>query len=60
MQQPGSDGVDVEGQGRQHRVNTCQPRLLHDSQKDGTQLAVHCPMCVAMYNKYMGGVDLGD
>ena len=29
-------------------------------QKDGTQLAVQCPLCVALYNKYMGGVDLGD
>ena len=29
-------------------------------QKDGTQVAVSCPMCVALYNKYMGGVDLGD
>ena len=23
-------------------------------------MTVRCPMCVAMYNKYMGGVDLGD
>ena len=29
-------------------------------QKDGTQLAVQYPLCVALYNKYMGGVDLGD
>ena len=29
-------------------------------QKDGTQLDVQCPLCVALYNKYMGGVDLGD
>ena len=29
-------------------------------QKDGTQLAIQCPLCVALYNKYMGGVDLGD
>ena len=28
-------------------------------QKDGTQLAVQCPLCVALY-KYMGGIDLGD
>ena len=29
-------------------------------QKDGTQLTVPCPQCVALYNRYMGGVDLGD
>ena len=28
-------------------------------QKDGTQLDVQCPLCVALY-KYMGSVDLGD
>ena len=29
-------------------------------QKDGTRIAVECPLCVAMYNQYMGGVDVGD
>ena len=29
-------------------------------QKDGTRVAVECPMCVALYNQYMGGVDVGD
>ena len=29
-------------------------------QKDGTRIAVECPLCVALYNQYMGGVDLGD
>lgn len=29
-------------------------------QKDGSQLAVKCPLCIALYNEYMGGVDLGD
>ena len=29
-------------------------------QKDGTQLTVQCPQCVALYNRYIGGVDLGD
>ena len=28
--------------------------------KDGTQLAVQCHLCVAFYNKYMGGIDIGD
>ena len=29
-------------------------------QKDGTQLVVPSPLCIALYNEYMGGVDLGD
>ena len=29
-------------------------------QKDGTRMTVECPLCVALYNLYMGGVDLGD
>ena len=29
-------------------------------QKDGRRIDVECPLCVALYNKYMGGVDLGD
>ena len=29
-------------------------------QKDGTRIAVECPLCVALYNQYMGGVDVGD
>ena len=28
--------------------------------KDGTTMAVPCPVCVALYNKYMGGVDYAD
>lgn len=26
-------------------------------QKDGTRVEVSCPLCVALYNRYMGGVD---
>ena len=40
-------------------ANPDQYTTVNRQQKDGTQLAVCCPMCVAMY-KYMGGVDLGD
>ena len=29
-------------------------------QKDGSRLTVTCPMCVAQYNRYMGGVDHAD
>ena len=29
-------------------------------QKDGTRRAVQCPLCVALYNRFMGGVDHGD
>ena len=29
-------------------------------QKDGTRVEVECPLCVALYNLYMGGVDVGD
>lgn len=29
-------------------------------QKDGTRIDVECPLCVALYNQYMGGVDLSD
>ena len=28
--------------------------------KDGTTVAVPCPVCVALYNMYMGGVDHAD
>ena len=44
-------------------ASTLADRVEHTTvnrrQKDGTQLAVQCPLCVALYNKYMGGVDLG-
>ena len=29
-------------------------------QKDGTRIDVECPLCVALYNEYMGGVDYSD
>ena len=29
-------------------------------QKDGTRISVTCPLCVALYNLYMGGVDEAD
>ena len=29
-------------------------------QKDGTRICVSCPLCVALYNMYMGGVDEAD
>ena len=29
-------------------------------QKDGTRIEVYCPLSVALYNRYMGGVDHGD
>ena len=41
-------------------ANPDEYTTVNRQQKDGTQLAVRCPMCVALYNKYMGGVDLGD
>ena len=30
------------------------------TQKDGTRLDVTCPLCIALYNRYMGGVDHND
>ena len=33
---------------------------VNRQQKDGTQLAIRCPVCVSLYNRFMGGVDLGD
>ena len=30
------------------------------TQKDGTRLDVTCPLCIALYNMYMGGVDYND
>ena len=33
---------------------------VNRTQKDGTHVAVPCPQSVALYNKYMGGVDNGD
>ena len=29
-------------------------------QKDGTRIDVECPLCIALYNQYMGGVDYND
>ena len=29
-------------------------------QKDGTRIDVKCPLCIALYNEYMGGVDYND
>ena len=29
-------------------------------QKDDTRICVSCPLCVALYNQYMGGVDEAD
>ena len=29
-------------------------------QKDGTRIDVNCPLCIALYNEYMGGVDYND
>ena len=39
-------------------ANQDEYTTVNRQQKDGTQLAVRCPTCVALYNKYMGGVDL--
>ena len=30
------------------------------TQKDGSRIDVHCPICVALYNMYIGGVDHSD
>jgi hypothetical protein len=35
-------------------ANPSDHTTVNRRQKDGTQLAVHCPLCVALYNKYMG------
>ena len=29
-------------------------------QKDGTRINVDCPLCIALYNEYIGGVDYND
>ena len=34
--------------------------MVKRRQKDGTRVDVQCPESVALYNKYMGGVDKGD
>ena len=39
--------------------HTTPTTVLH-RQKDGTRRPVTCPAASAIYNRYMGGVDLGD
>ena len=37
-----------------------QQTTVQRQQKDGQRITVECPLCVALYNKYMGGVDFND
>ena len=37
-----------------------QQTTVQRRQKDGQQITVECPLCIALYNKYMGGVDFND
>ena len=34
--------------------------FVNRGQKDGSRIPVPCPVCIFLYNRYMGGVDLGD
>ena len=40
--------------------DTTTPTTVLRGQKDGTRRPVTCPAASAIYNRYMGGVDLGD
>ena len=39
-------------------ANPQEHTTVNRRQKDGMQLAVQCPLCVALYNKYMGASTL--
>ena len=41
-------------------VNVARSHQVKRTQKDGNRIDVNCPICVALYNMYMGGVDLSD
>ena len=40
--------------------NATETTLVQRRQKDGTRIAVTCPLSIALYNRYMGGVDHSD
>ena len=41
-------------------ANPTELTTVKRRQKDGSRIEVHCPICIALYNRYMGGVDHSD